>query len=414
MKTALAGRYLGNTKYMSTFNRRLALPNGHRLYTSPNSLKQSPWLADNDNYNSRGKPCAWPSEPGNWLTSRSLPRTIAQPEPETDRQYWFGSVAANDNRPGHRWEGESNCGPDADYIARKANPGTSRDYEGDIFSRLVADAVDGDRIKDADAASAALVLRAVSSLLAPAGMTAANDNGAEDADAEMGDGFGLDYAMEQDRAEKAIETYEMTGKLPNGTFKFRVRSGCGGAKLMAKHRAEEKKGLHVDRYIALRGVAALPEQKYRSDGEEPWWRSHAPKNADAAAALATACDRTNWNKVTWTRYAPMPARVYGALGIHSEMKGTGSGKASAPQHSVVHEIVRQHAENEFRMRMPERAMHIIDAAIQRQGYTKISETEGLSRNGAKFAVKAALRQAWDVLSDITGEKMPKPKENLAA
>ncbi|RUX49610.1 hypothetical protein EOA33_12015 [Mesorhizobium sp. M4A.F.Ca.ET.050.02.1.1] len=365
-------------------------------------------MAQNDNYASRGKPCTWPAEPGNWLTSKSQPRDAVAVEPETDAQYWLGSryAAANDNNVDRRWKGEANYGPDSDYLARKATPGATRDYEGDIFSRLVAE---GD-------VEAAFVLRSIGQLTAPTGMMAANDNFAEGADVEMGDGFGLDYALEQPKAEKVIEDYVENDKLSGGWFTFRQRSGAGGCKLTAAHRKDMREGLHVDRYLVLRGVAEPPRQEYFSDGTTPW-RSHAPKNAAAAAELAAACERTEltgWQRVTWTRYAALGARVYGDLSIFSTAKGVGECGTAAPEHGVIQEIRRGDAEKEFRKRMSERSLRLIDAAISRCTYTEIAEAADLSRNGVKKAVKAALKEAWSVVTEITGEKMPERRDNIAA
>ncbi|MER9596687.1 MULTISPECIES: hypothetical protein [unclassified Mesorhizobium] len=403
-----------------TLDRPAAVSIGHRFYTRPAALK---WRAGNDN--TKINKLTWAqfadriadkaSEEAAIAAGKPVPPTMARkparstekPEAEelADWHYWIGArrKADNDNEP-HRAVTRTNDGPCADYIARQANPGTSRNYEGDIFSRLVAD---GEH-------DAALVLRSVSALLSPAEMDAANDNYyVEDAENEIGEGFGLDYRMEQEKAGDVIETYTETGKLPRGRFEFRQRSGNPGGKISAEQRRSEKAGLHFDRYLALRGVSDLPAQEYHSDGEAPWWRSHAQKSARATAELTAACDRTDWKKVTWTRFAPMGARVYGSLSIYSEMKGVGTGQTSAPQQSAVHEIFRRHAEQEFREKMPGRSMRIIDAALRRYGYTKIAGDEKLSRNGARKAVKAALREAWAVLTSITEEKKPEEKKMAA-
>ena len=92
----------------------------------------------------------------------------------------------------------------------------------------------------------------------------------------------------------------------------------------------------------------------------------------------------------------------------------GDGKSAAPEHHVVQELRRAEAEKKFRARMSERALNLIDAAISRHSYTGIAALAGMSRNGAKMAIKAALREAWEVLSSVTGEKMPEQKEKLAA
>ncbi|WP_152536151.1 hypothetical protein [Mesorhizobium loti] len=392
---------------MATFNRSAAISRGHQLYTSSRTLKDlAATHAANNSYSSRGKPCTWPAEPGNWLTSNSIRLAKVDKEQPADWDIWIGArlAAANDNAPPRRSVPQENDGPDADYHERQASPGTSRDYEGDIPSRLLAE----------NDLESYFVLRAVRALMSPAGLLAANDNSAEDADVEMDDGFGLDYALDQDEAGDVVEQYCATGRLPNGTFKFRQRSGAGGCKLAAEHRKREKEGRHVDRYLMLRGVATLPPQEYTSDGETPWWRSHAPKNAKALVDLAEACDRTDWSRVTWTRYAALPARVYGALGICSEMTGSGEGKTTASAHDTTHELCRRAAEKEFRARLPERFLRIIDAALERKGYGAIGEAERISGNGAKNAVKTALREAWHVLSDITEEKLPEFEKKLAA
>jgi hypothetical protein len=330
------------------------------------------------------------------------PRVAVEPDVA-----WYGAryAPANDNRPVRRWTGEENYGPDESHKKKQDNPGASRDFEGDIISRLVAE----------EDVEAAYVLRAVGQLLTPTGLLAANDSFAQDADIEMDDGFGMDYAMEQPEADAVIEKYLKTGKAPGGYFKFRQRSGSGGKTLTAKHRAELRRGVHVDRYLSLRGVAELPAQKYFSDGVP--LRSHAPKNAEAARKLAKACDNTDWRRVTWIRYPPMGARVYGDLSIFCTAKGAIDGGTTTPEHDVVRELRRSGDEAEFRKRMSERSMRVIDAALNRNTYTKIAETEGLSRNGAKGAVIAALKEAWGVLTDITGEEMPEKKiveEKIAA
>ncbi|MBL8578880.1 MAG: hypothetical protein JNK47_16780 [Mesorhizobium sp.] len=329
-------------------------------------------------------------------------RRIVDPEAAV----WIGAryAPANDNRGNRRWTGEENYGPTADLLARKADPGAAREYTGDVASRLL----------NAGNLESYFVLRSVRALLSPVGLSGANDNGAEDADNEMRDGFGLDYAIAEDNGEKAVERFLDTGLPPSGVLRFRQRSGNPGSRITAKHRREEREGRHVDRYLSLRGVPFSPSAP-TADGEPPW-RSHRPINAIARAELAAACERTEkqdggWRKVTWTRYAPIAARVYGGMAIYSEMKGVGEGKTSASSHPGVRELYRQGAENEFRAKMSGRSMGIIDAILQRDGYEAVGEALDISRNGAKKAVKSALREAWTVLHSITGEALP---EKIAA
>lgn len=58
-----------------------------------------------------------------------MTHTDRRPEKETDAQYWIGSryapTAAKDRRP-RSVVVRPNDGPDADYLARKTNPGTIR------------------------------------------------------------------------------------------------------------------------------------------------------------------------------------------------------------------------------------------------------------------------------------------------
>ncbi|QPC90300.1 sigma-70 family RNA polymerase sigma factor [Mesorhizobium sp. INR15] len=395
---------------MAIFNRVAAISRGHQLYTSPKTLKDfAAAHAANDNYDSRGKPCTWPTEPGNWLTSKSIRRAKVDIEEPADWAVWIGArlAAANDNAPTRPVARQENDGPDADYRARQANPGATREYEGDILSRLV----------DEQDFEAAFVLRAVGQLMTPTGMAATNDNFADDADVEMGDGFGLDYAIDEPSAESVIDEYDQIGKISGGHLKFRQRSGAGGCSLTAVQRKDARDGMPAVRYLALRGVAELPAQEFVSDGETPWWRSHAPKNAAALADLAAACERTErngWSRVTWTRYAPMGARVYGDLSVFCTAKGGGDCGATAPEHSVVQEIRRSDAEKALRERLSARTLRLIEAAIARNTYTEIASAESMSRNGVKKAMKSALKEAWAALTRITGEKMPELKEKLAA
>lgn len=383
------------------------MPRGHRLYTSPATLrKRDEASAFSDaSYDHRGYFVSRPGKGETWAdySPTRIGRVAAPPTlaADGDAPYWIGIHAANDNCRGRAVPQPNDC-PDQDYAQRRANPGTTREYEGDLASRLLK----------AGNLESYFVFRAVRALLSPAGLLAANDNGAEDADNEMGDGFGLEYAFSEDNGDKALERFAATGRLPTGILRFRQRSGNPGSRITGKHRKEERDGLHIDRYLALRGVA-LPSCGYVIDSEMPW-RSHRPINAAASAELAKACDRTDWKKVTWVRYAPMGARVYGALGVCSEMKGTGEAKASAAAHPAVREIFRQGAEKEFRGKMSERSMRIIDAIIRRDGYETVGKVEGLSRNGAKKAVESALREAWTALQGITGEKLSAPPEKLAA
>ncbi|MER8664396.1 hypothetical protein NKH34_25020 [Mesorhizobium sp. M1148] len=406
---------VANNDNCFAWNRCDHLHSEFRFYTSPDTIKVGRRVAAvSNNYSTRGKPCTWPVEPGNWLTSKSCRTATKKKEEPADWDVWIGARQAptivktatsvvtlpNDApRPGH---------------IKTVAAATGR-YD---------DALRGTRIsRDLAGTEAGATLDVVSELLRPASLVAANDNFAQNADDEtVNGGWGLETKLTASSIRPSIPAFLAAysdGLRPRVTVKSdgTIVRFAGGVRYDSR---KNKRGITVKELIEIGGRDSAGKFRglqfyegeliaYGQNGvrKRPWVDAteasqarHSSEDEHEAAQLAEEQSVAAGYLALGKQTAAMPY-LYGQLAGITEGKGVGVGKTSAPAHMTLSEIDRAIDAADFVARVPDRVMSIVTAANDDETYAKIAIDRGYAKSSAsKVGKKLVLKALSEIKSAI--------------
>lgn len=148
----------------------------------------------------------------------------------------------------------------------------------------------------------------------------------------------------------------------------------------------------AERYLSLRGTR-LPIGAHWPDAPRALPSEATPRAIAAQAILDAAWSRTDPAEVRWGFCAPGIAATYGLLSGVSDLKGTGAGKTTAPQHQTLAEIDRADAGDDLRARLSEKAVRVLEAVATGEAYRTIGIAEGYAEKSAHVSGKRAVQNA---------------------